>query len=349
LWFALLALFSFTGAVMSEPAETKVDALFQEFSGADAPGATVMVIKSGKIVLAKAYGMADLEKKVPCETRSNFRLASVTKQFTAMSVLMLAERRKVSLDDDLVKFFPEFPEYGKQITVRQLLSHTGGLIDYEDVIPAGTTIPLSDRDVLTITRQQAKTYFKPGTKFRYSNTGYALLALIVEQASGQTFPAFLEQNIFAPLQMTNSVAYVAGLSVVPHRAFGYLKEGNGWKFNDQSLTSAVLGDGGIYSSIVDLYYWDQALYGEKLVSRKMLEEAFSAHSGESDEKGSGYGYGWYVGRHRDTRFIWHYGSTCGFSTRLLRVPDKQLTAIILTNRPKTELNTLWPKLVDLYW
>src|SRR5262249_51348769 len=153
------------------------------------------------------------------------------------------------------------------------------------------------------------------------------------------------ENIFDPLGMTNSIAYVAGRSSVPNRAYGYANGTSGWELSDQSVTSAVLGDGGIYSSVADLFKWDQALYTEKLISRKMLTDAFTAHSSQSDFKGSGYGYGWYVDNFRETKRIWHYGSTCGFSTRINRFPDRRFTVVMLTNRRDAEISAIVEKLV----
>jgi CubicO group peptidase (beta-lactamase class C family) len=334
---------------MSQTNEKVADALFADFDQADAPGAAVIVIKDGKALFAKGYGLADLEKKIPCTTNTNFRLASVTKQFTAMAVLNLVEQGKFSLEDRLPRFFPEFPGYGKAINLRHLLTHTSGLPDYENHIPQGTTIPVSDRDVLFILRQQSKIDFVPGAQFHYSNSAYALLALVIENVSGKTFPAFVKEKIFDPLGMTNSTAYAAGLSFVPNRAYGYANGKNGWEFGDQTVTSAVLGDGGIYSSIVDLFKWDQALYTEKLISGKMLADAFTAHSSESDFKGSGYGYGWYVGNFRGTERIWHYGSTCGFSTRIERLPGRKLSVIVLSNRRDAEISPSIEKLMKLFW
>src|SRR5436309_14187496 len=267
---------------MGQIGEKVVDALFHDFDRPDAPGAAAIVIKEGTPLFAKGYGLADLEKKIPCTANTNFRLASVTKQFTAMAVLILAEQVKLSLEDYLPKLFPDFPGYGKTISLHHLLTHISGLPDYEDHIPDGITIPLSDRDVLFILRQQNKTDFPPGAQFHYSNSAYALLALIVESVSGKTFPAFVKEKIFDPLCMTNSIAYVPGLSCVPNRAYGYVNGTNGWELSDQSVTSAVLGDGGIYSSVADLFKWDLALYTEKLISLKMLADAFTAHSSQSD-------------------------------------------------------------------
>src|SRR6266550_2476320 len=334
---------------MSETNEKVVDALFRDFDRANSPGGAVIVIKEGKPLFAKGYGLADSEKKIPCMTNTNFRLASVTKQFTAMAVLILAEEGQLSLEDHLPEFFPEFPAYGKTISLDHLLTHTSGLPDYEDHIPDGAMIPLSERDVLFILRQQSKTDFVPGAQFHYSNSAYVLLALIVENVSGKTFPVFLKEKIFDPLGMTNSIAYVAGLSSVPNRAYGYVNGTSGWELSDQSVTSAVLGDGGIYSSVADLFKWDLALCTEKLISLNMLADAFTVHSSQSDFKGSGYGYGWYVGEFRNTEHIWHYGSTCGFSTRIERFPGRRLSVIVLTNRRNAEISPIVERLIKLFW
>lgn len=323
-----------------------IDELFRDFSG-NHPGASVMVIYHGKPVFAKAYGMADVEKKVPCTTNTNFRLASVTKQFTAMGIMILAERGKLSLDDKITKFFPGFPEYGNKITVRHLLTHTSGVFDYDDHVPPGATRQLKDKDALKIVEEHDGTYFPPGTKFRYSNSGYAMLALIIEKVAGQSYAQFQKENIFDPLGMTNTIAFEDGISILPNRAFGYAQEKAKFVPSDQSLTSAVLGDGGIYSSVVDLFKWDQALYTEKLVSGAMLRDAWTTHSKDSDMAGSGYGYGWYLADYKGTPHIWHYGSTCGFSTKIERFPQKKTTIIVLTNRHEAGLSQLTPKLVDI--
>jgi CubicO group peptidase (beta-lactamase class C family) len=325
----------------------KVDALFQDFSQAGSPGASVMVIKGGKVVLAKSYGVANVEERIPCGTNTNFRLASVTKQFTAMAVMMLAERKKLSLDDRLTDFFPEFPAYGGRITLRHLLTHTSGLIDYEDVIPKGTEIPVLDRDVLRLLMLQDRTYFPPGTKYRYSNSAYALLALIVEARSGNTFARFLKDNLFRPLKMSNTLAYELGLSVVTNRAYGYSPDAGGFKRTDQSLTSSVLGDGGIYSSVADLCRWDQALYTDKLVSRKMLKLAFTPGPA-TEHPDTGYGFGWFIGQYRGLREVWHSGNSVGFTTRIARFPERRFTVIILANRNEAKLAELPHRIADWY-
>jgi CubicO group peptidase (beta-lactamase class C family) len=271
----------------------------------------------------------------------------VTKQFTAMGIMILAERGKLSLDDKITKFFPDFPKYGDQITVRHLLTHTSGVFDYDDHVPPGTMVQLKDKDALKIVREHDGTYFPPGTKFRYSNSGYAMLALIIEKVSGQTYAQFQKANIFDPLGMTNTVAFEESISTVSNRAFGYATTNGAFVPRDQSLTSAVLGDGGIYSSVVDLFKWDQALYTEKLISHKILHDAYTVHSRNSDMAGSGYGYGWYIAEHEGTEHVWHYGSTCGFNTMINRFPQKKTTVIILTNRNDAHLAEMTPKLVEM--
>ncbi len=343
----LMTLSAHAASDQTGPLSTKLDALFQDFNRPGAPGASVMIIHHGKVVLAKGYGLADVEDNIPCGTDTNFRLASVTKQFTAMAVMILAERKKLSFDEHLTDFFPDFPTYGKQITLRHLLNHTSGLIDYEDVVPKGTEIPVLDRDVLRLLLRQDKTYFPPGTKYRYSNSAYALLAQIVEARSGNTFACFLHENIFRPLKMTNTLAYEQGSSVVPHRAYGYSSAGITFKRTDQSLTSSVLGDGGIYSSVADLYHWDRALYTSKLVSGKMLRLAFTSGPA-TDHPGTGYGFGWFIGRYRGLREIWHSGNSLGFTTRIARFPEKQFAVIILANRSEAKLAEFPHRIADWY-
>jgi CubicO group peptidase (beta-lactamase class C family) len=329
---------------------SRVDAIFRDYARPDVPGASVMVIRDGKVLFKKAYGLANLEDKTPCATGTNYRLASVTKQFTAMSIMLLVERKKLSYDSALTDLFPGFPAYGKQITVRHLLNHTSGLIDYEDLIPNSTVTPLKDKQALELLMREKGTYFPPGSKFQYSNSGYALLALIVEAASRTSFAAFLETNIFEPLGMRDTVAFEKGISVVKNRAYGYWKRADGsdgFVRKDQSLTSSVLGDGGVYSSVEDLYKWDQALYADKLVSRASLAEAFTPGVKINDE-GEGYGFGWFVATYRGLKTVWHYGSTTGFRTAIERFPERRFTVVVLVNRNEADAHELARKLVDLY-
>jgi CubicO group peptidase (beta-lactamase class C family) len=318
-------------ALLCAQSPAAIDALFADYDHPNVPGASVIVIQAGKVAYRHAYGLSDVETHVAATTATNYRLASVTKQFTAMAILMLAERHKLTLDDSLVKFFPDYPAYGKAVTVRHLLNHTSGLLAYEDLIPAGRTAQVKDRDVLDLLKQQDHTYFAPGSEWRYSNTGYAHLAMIVEKASGVGFAEFLKKNIFEPLHMSQTVAFEDGISTVAHRAYGYSHHGTGFERTDQSLTSAVLGDGGIYSSVDDLHLWDQALYTTKLVRAETLQQAFTPAVLTSG-KPTNYGFGWEIGEFHGVKTVRHGGSTIGFRTEILRMPDRKLTVIVLTNR-----------------
>lgn len=324
-----------------------ISELFKDFAFPNTPGASVLVLCEGQNVCCDSFGLADLEQGSPCTPLTNFRLASLTKQFTAMAALLLTERRKLALNEPLKDFFPEFPACGETITVRHLLSHTSGLLDYEELIPAGTTLPVRDADVLRLLLERKETYFSPGTKYRYSNSGYALLALIVEVRSGYRFAAFLQEHIFRPLKMQTTLAYERGLSLVQHRAFGYANTGERFTRDDQSLTSSVLGDGGIYSSITDLAKWDQALYSEVLVTEPTRDLAFTGIT-STDLPDTDYGCGWFISRYRGLKELWHYGETVGFTTRISRFPEKRFTSIILTNRSHANIGSLPHRLADMF-
>lgn len=324
-----------------------VDQLFSSYNGKDTPGAAVMVIKNGKPIFKKAYGFANREDKTPVTLTTNFRLASVTKQFTAMCIMKLVQSGRLGYEHNLQQIFPEFPVYGRSITIRHLLQHTSGLIAYEDLIPDTATVQVLDQDVLKMMMAQDSTYFAPGTQYRYSNSGYAVLAMVIEKVSGKSFAQFLHDNIFKPLGMKNTVAFEKGVSTVKHRALGYRQEGSQFIFSDQSLTSAVLGDGGIYSSVEDLFKWDQALYSEKLVKKSALDLAFMPGL-LAEGKALDYGFGWRIDQYHNQPRVWHTGSTSGFRNVIQRYPEAQFTVIILTNRAEPDVQALADKLTDLF-
>jgi CubicO group peptidase (beta-lactamase class C family) len=196
------------------------DALMQRYTG-DVPGASLLVLKDGKPIVRRSYGLANLEDDDKTTPATNYRLASVTKQFTAAAILLLAESGRLKLDDPVRRWLPSLPETTAAVTLRQLLTHTGGLVDYEDLIPPGTTDQVSDNDVLRMLSATSKTYFAPGTAYRYSNSGYVLLGLVVERASGISLPLYLRQHIFQPLHMDHTLMYMRGGPEVENRAYGY--------------------------------------------------------------------------------------------------------------------------------
>lgn len=332
--FLLIAMISLsTGcATHANSPGNEVDALMGRYDGA-VPGASLLVIRDGKSVVQRGYGLSDIEHDIEAGPTTNYRLASVTKQFTASAILLLAEDGKLTLDDRLRQWLPSLPAADDAITLHHLLAHTSGLIDYEDVMPGDATEQLRDADVLRLLESQDRTYFKPGSGYRYSNSGYALLALIVERASGTTFQDFLRERIFLPLGMHDTLAYVRGGPEIPHRAYGYSEIDGRWIRTDQSTTSAVLGDGGIYSSIADLAKWDAALYDDRLLSDASRAAAFSAHAKVVGEPyPADYGYGWRISGDS----LWHSGETIGFRNVIVRYPRQRLTVVLLSNRDDPE-------------
>ena len=292
----------------------------RDYVRVNAPGASVLVVRDGEVLVRKSYGLANVEEGIAATPATNYRLASLTKQFTAACILILG----IPLDDPITKYLPEMPAYANAITVRHLLTHTSGLLDYEDLIPKGTTKQVHDADVLALLSKTDHTDFPPGTQYRYSNTGYSFLALIAERASGMRFADFLREKIFKPAGMNNTVAFEEGISTVPNRAYGYSRENGAWKRTDQSLTSAVLGDGGIYTSIDDFVHWIAWLDSGKF-DRALVPAT------HTDKPGVDYGFGWRISEHRGLRLVSHTGETIGFTNAILRFPDRHLAVVVLTN------------------
>ncbi len=361
---ALLTCSLYVVSASAQVSPTQIDTIFAPLNATTAPGAAVLVIRNGEPVFRHGYGVTDLRTLHPIDAKTNFRLASFTKQFTATCIMLLAHDGKLHYDDHLTDFFPEFPAYGKSITVRNLLNHTSGLPDYEDLLmkqypntPEDKIPQILDAGVLKLLAQQTKGKFAPGTKWEYSNSGYAVLAMIVEKVSGESFGQFLHDRIFTPLKMTNTLAYQKGKNEVPHRAYGHTKLGqsdkDGWRETDQSPTSAVLGDGGIYSSIDDLEKWDRALREHTLLSEEEMKTALTPvqpTGGPALSEGQtvSYGFGWFLNPYHGHKRMLHNGETIGFLTTIQRFYDDQLTIIVLANRTDINPEALALKAADLY-
>ena len=328
-WLLGMAMMS-TGAHAATREET-IDAWMRDYTG-QVPGASVLVLEGGDAVFQRSYGLADLEAGVTSSPTTNYRLASVSKQFTAASVLLLVEDGVLTLDDRVRRWLPTLPVAAEGITLRHLLSHTSGLVDYEDLLPPDQARQIHDADVLRLLEREDRLYFPAGSDYRYSNSGYALLALVVERASGQRFAAFLQARIFSPLGMTATLARQDEGPPVTDRAFGYTRVGDRWERTDQSTTSAVLGDGGIYSSITDLAKWDAAWYDDRLLSAPSRALAVQASTATPEPDVAHYGFGWRL----QGRMQWHSGESIGFRNVLLRFPAQRLTVIVLSNRDAPE-------------
>ena len=330
---ALVALLLAGCASRGDRMADDIDALMRRYQG-DVPGASLLVLRDGIPVVRRGYGYADLERRVRATPATNYRLASVSKQFTAAAILLLVQDGRLSLDDRLRRWLPELPPATDAITLRQVLSHTSGLVDYEDLMPAGMRGQLSDADVLALLAKADRTLFAPGSAYRYSNSGYVLLGLVAERASGQGLASLLRQRIFAPLGMAHTLLYEAGRGPeVVNRAYGYSRAGARWVRTDQSPTSATRGDGGIYASVEDLARWDAALYDDRLLDAGSRRLAFTPHvrvTGEPYE--AGYGYGWRI----TGETLWHSGESIGFRNVIVRWPARRITVVLLTNRNDPE-------------
>lgn len=346
-----------------------IDRIFASLTDSQSPGMAVLVRKDGRTLVERGYGARELRARAKIDAQTNFRLASCTKQFTAMSIMLLVRDGKLRYDQKLTEIFPQFPPYGQAITIRQLLNHTSGLPDYEDLMAAAgkrkgaaiwsDTNQIQDAEVLQLLEQETAGKFAPGTQWSYSNSGYVLLGLVVARVSGQPFGKFLRQHIFAPLGMTQTLAYEKGKSEVVQRAYGHSKEGQAWKETDQSSTSATLGDGGIYSSLTELAKWDQALAQHTLLSEPEMQPALTAATLTDDAKPQwpansdrpqgtpvAYGFGWFLDPYHGRQRMWHYGDTMGFHSYIVRFASEKLTVIVLCNRTDLDPEALALKVAD---
>jgi len=319
--------------VPEEPkAAMEIERLMQRYEG-DVPGASLLVLRDGEALVRRGYGRSDLEAGIEAGPATNYRLASVSKQFTAASILLLAQDGRLDLDAPVRKWLPSLPSAARAVTLRHLLTHTSGLVDYEDLMPEPFAGQINDAGVLALLERAQRLYSRPGRSYRYSNSGYALLSLVVERASGLAYPDFLRRRIFGPLGMHDTTAHVAGDAGVAHRAWGYSEVDGRWQRTDQSPTSAVLGDGGIYSNIDDLARWDAALYDDRLLSAASRALAFAPQvevTGETPD--TAYGFGWRI----TGETVWHSGETIGFRNVIVRWPKQRLTVILLSNRNAPE-------------
>jgi len=358
---SLLILVCSQSGLAQRPTAKQIDSIFSGVTSKTDPGLAVVVRKDNRTIFEQGYGMRDLRSSLLIHVHTNFRLASFTKQFTAMAIMLLVHDGKLRYEDHITDIFPEFPAYGQQITIRNLLNHTSGLQDYEDLLmkqyegrPWHAIPQISDEGVLALLEQQSSTSFPPGSKWEYSNSGYVLLSNIVRKVSGQPFRDFLRDRIFAPLNMRNTIVFQYGKNKVADRAYGYTNDSGVWLETDQSPTSATLGDGGIYSSVDDLIRWDEALRSHSLLSEQEFQPTVTpvkipGQSSVSDKENEGYGFGWFLDTYRGHRRMWHTGSTIGFQTVIERFPKSNLTIIILANRTDLNPKDLADKVADLYF
>ena len=352
----------------------KIDAIVSSAIKPNEPGAAVLVRRNGRDIFVHGYGVRDLRSMAKIDAHTNFRLASCTKQFTAMAIMLLVHDGKMRYDEPLTEIFPDFPAYGKTITIRNLLNHTSGLADYESLMEQQESSggpgwseqnQIQDAEVFELLKRQNKTEFWPGTKWAYSNSGYVALGLIVAKASGKPYREVLRERIFAPLKMNHTIVYQKAKNEVVSRAFGHSKENDALKETDQSSTSATLGDGGIYSNLEDLAKWDDALRNHTLLSEKEMQPALTPvrlNDGSEPRwprepnddnlhpgKPVSYGFGWFLDPYKGHPRMWHTGSTMGFRTVIERFLGENLTVIILSNRTDLDPEKLSLQVADMFF
>ena len=301
-----------------------IDALLKSSFPAERPGAAVIVVKDGRPLFRKAYGMADLELGVPLQPDMVFRLGSITKQFTAVAILMLAEEGKLSLQDPIEKHLPGYPTQGHVITIEHLLTHTSGIQSYTDMpgwMTSRILAPMTVQELIDGFKKEPM-QFAPGTRWTYNNSAYVLLGAIVEKASGKTYEAFVRERIFQPLGMSSS-HYDTSEAIIPRRAPGYTRQGEAPRNAAYLSMTQPYSAGALASTVDDLARWDASLYTEQLLKRPSLEKAWTPYV-LSSGKATGYGYGWGVSKLRGRRAVDHGGGIFGFSTYAVRLPDERV-------------------------
>lgn len=311
--------------------ESAIDNLMNSQFKPQEPGASVIVVKDGQIIFRKGYGLANVELGVAVEPDMIFRIGSITKQFTAVAVLMLEEQGKLSVKDDLTKYFPDYPTQGKKITVEHLLTHTSGIKSYTS-LPEWLPQWRKDFKVeeLIALFKDKPMDFAPGDSWNYNNSAYFLLGAIIEKVSGQAYGDFIEKNIFAPLGMKHSF-YDSTERLIMRRVAGYSKKGNDFVNCAYLSMTQPYAAGSLISSVDDLALWDAALYTDKLVKQETLKRAWTPAK-LNDGKWTHYGYGWAVNEYEGHRMISHGGGINGFITHFRRLPDDKLFVSVLTNR-----------------
>ncbi|HBB95025.1 MAG TPA: serine hydrolase [Blastocatellia bacterium] len=323
---------------LAQTKASQIAALMSSLSERGQFNGSILVAEQGRMIYERGFGTSDVKHNAAFSPNTPVYLASLTKQFTALAIIMLAERNQLSYRDPLSKYFPEFPSYAERITIRNLLNHTSGIPDYVEL---GLERPgLTNKDVLSTLIRQPAPGFAPGDKFEYSNSNYVLLALIIEKVSGQPYSLFLRQKIFVPLGMKHTFVYDQSRQKMS-RAIGYNRFGD---VSDYDLLT--YGEGGIYSTVADLFKWDLALYTEKLVRHATLDEAFT-RGNLNDGSSTSYGFGWAIAEYNGETIYAHAGRYGGFNTYIKRFPKERATIIFLTNHDFRNMGAIGNALINI--
>lgn len=317
-------------APVAETMAQRIDAAVAPLYKADAPGATIIVVKDGKTVFRKAYGMADVANRIPLTPGTTMRIGSITKQFTSAAILLLADEGKLSLQDDITKHLPDFPAQGKKITIEHLLTHTSGIASYTSK-PGYMEHLAKDVTVkeLIDSFKNDKLDFEPGSNWRYNNSGYVLLGAIIEAASGMPYAKFVEQRIFVPLGMNNTAYEGYERSPNPH-AVGYQPGKGGFAPAGRLSMTQTYAAGALVSTVDDLAKWDAAVSSGRLLKPDTWQTAFTPYR-QTNGKTANYGYGWEIESLRGVQKLAHSGSVIGFLGYVLRLPSEHVYVAVLSN------------------
>lgn len=326
-----------------EKLSVEFDRILSEEFKADGPGCAALVAQNGKIIYQKAFGMANIELNVPMRPEMVFRIGSVSKQFTAIAILQLLEQGKLSLQDPITKYVPEYPMHGYTITLEHLLTHTSGIKNYTDMEEFGKVMrnDMTPDEMIAFFKNQPMD-FAPGTAWNYSNSGYFLLGYVIEKVSGKTYPEYVEEVIFKPLGMNTSY-YGNDTRLIKNRAAGYQGGENGPQNAFVLSMTLPYAAGSLQSTVGDLFIWHQALHAGKLVKKETLQKAFTEYK-LSDGKGSHYGYGWFLGDLQGSATIEHSGGINGFLTDAIYLPAQDVFVAIFSNSEAKDPGTAASKL-----
>ena len=309
--------------------EATVDSLLQEKYPLNAPGATFLISKNGNIIYEKAFGLANLELNVPMQTENIFEIGSMTKQFTAISILMLMERGKLNLNDEITKFIPDYPTLGKTITIHHLLTHTSGIKNYTSMkkIRGIAKNDLTPLELIDFFKNESMD-FEPGEQFKYNNSGYIILGYIIELLSEQNYASFVEENIFKILNMLSS-SYATHTKVIKNKASGYHKRDDYIKSMHISYTLPYSA-GSLMSNVDDMLKWQEAIKNNQLISKAATEKAFTNYTLNNGEH-INYGYGWHIKELNGISIREHGGSIFGFKSMGVYLPNADIYVIGLNN------------------
>lgn len=345
----LFSLNLFAQTTVSAELEIKIDSIFKNFNDINKPGATVAVVKNQKVVFKKGYGSANLEYGIPNSPATIFHIASVSKQFTVFSILLLEKEGKLSFDDDIRKFIPEVPDFGQKITLRHLASHTSGLRDqWALLIMAGWRIDdvITKEHILKLVSQQKELNFMPGEAYMYCNTGFTLLAEVVARISGKTFAEFTEERIFKPLQMTHTLFYDDHKKIVKNRAYSYRLESDG-TYKKSVLNYANVGATSLFTTVEDLALWSMNFSTYKVGDKGIVEKMNTLATLTNGETFGG-AYGQFVDKHKGLNQIQHGGADAGYRTYLGRFPDQNFAVMVFSNLAQSNPGSLALQVADLY-